>query len=126
MCRGLFAGLQAAPTRASEHVPLFMLRLQATIPYGLESEDLELTRDLATGTVRFQLGPIHAICQASDPDFETFLTRNDGALGALIGAWYEAHLLDVAALDLVQEDLREEARLEMDRCAGFSYPPGHA
>jgi hypothetical protein len=47
-------------------------------------------------------------------------------VGLLIAAWYEAHLAQGGAPDAVQEDLVEEARLEMEHGGGFSYPPGHA
>jgi hypothetical protein len=73
-----------------------MLRLQATIPDGLKFEDLALTRDPATGTVRFQLEPIQAICEASALDLDALLASKDGAVCALISAWYDDHLKDGA------------------------------
>lgn len=103
-----------------------MLRMQATIPDGTRFEDLRLSRDPRTGTVTFHLKPIEAICQASGFDFEDFVNRSDGAVCALIAAWYEVHLTDGGDPDPVQEDLMEEARLEMERGSGFSYAPGHA
>jgi hypothetical protein len=103
-----------------------MLRLQATIPDGLKFEDLALSLDPASGVVHFQLDPIQAICEASALDFEALLARKDGAVCALIAAWYEDHLREGGSPDPVLEALGEEARYEMERGGGFSYSPGHA
>ncbi|WP_051243722.1 hypothetical protein [Azohydromonas australica] len=103
-----------------------MPRLQAIIPDGLKFEDLALTRDPATGTVRFELDPIQAICEASALDFDALLARDDGAICALIAAWYEDHLKDGGSPDPVLPALDEETRYERERGGGFSYPPGHA
>jgi hypothetical protein len=103
-----------------------MLRLQATIPHGLKFEDLSLTCDPDTGTLHFQLDPIQAICEASALDFEALMARKDGAVCALIAAWYEDHLRNGGSPDPVLEALNEEARYEMERGGGFSYRSGHA
>ena len=50
-----------------------MLHLQATIPNGLKFEDLALARDPVTGTVRFDLAPIQAICDVSALDLVALL-----------------------------------------------------
>jgi hypothetical protein len=103
-----------------------MLRLRATFPHGVKFEDLALTHDPVTGTVRFQLDPIQAICAASALDFDALLARKDGAVCALIAACYEDHLREGGSPDPVLEALDEEARYEMERGSGFSYPSGHA
>lgn len=103
-----------------------MLRLQATIPNGLEFEDLALTRDPVTGTVRFNTAPLQAICDASGLDLVALAGSHDGVVCALIAAWYEDHLREGGAPDPVLEALDEEAWYEMERGGGFSYPPGHA
>ncbi|WP_051242624.1 hypothetical protein [Azohydromonas australica] len=103
-----------------------MLRLQATIPHGLEFEDLALTRDPVTGSIHFELAPIQAICEASGLDLAALVSRHDDAVCALIAAWYEDHLREGGSPDPVLEALDEERRYETERGAGFSYPPGHA
>ena len=103
-----------------------MLRLQATIPHGLKFEDLALTRDPVTGTVRFDLSPIQAICEASGLNLAALVSSADGAVCALIAAWYQDHLREGGSPDPVLEALDEEARYETERGGGFSYPPGHA
>jgi hypothetical protein len=54
------------------------------------------------------------------------MARKDGAVCALIAAWYEDHLRNGGSPDPVLEALNEEARYEMERGGGFSYPSGHA
>jgi hypothetical protein len=102
------------------------LHLQATIPNGLKFEDLTLTRDPVTGTVRFDLAPIQAICDASALDLVALVSRHDGAVCALIAAWYEGHLREGGSPAPVLEAWDEEARYQMERGGGFSYPSGHA
>jgi hypothetical protein len=63
-----------------------MVRLQATIPHGVKFDDLALNRDPATGTIRFRLAPIRAICEASVFDLDTLLASEDGVVCALIAA----------------------------------------
>ena len=103
-----------------------MLRLQATIPHGLEFEDLALAHDPVTGTVRFDLAPIQAICEVSGLNLAALVSRHDDAVCALIAAWYQDHLREGGSPDPVLQALDEEARYEAERGSGFSYPPGHA
>jgi hypothetical protein len=95
-----------------------MLRLQATFSHGLAFGALALTWAADTGTGRFRMGPIKANCEVSGLDFDTFTARVDGAVTALIAAWYKDHLRNGGDRDPVQEGLREEARLEMERVVG--------
>ncbi|WP_028998501.1 hypothetical protein [Azohydromonas australica] len=63
-----------------------MLRQQATSPHGLKFEDLALTRDPVTGTVRFNTAPLQAICDVSGLDLVALVSRHDGVVCALIAA----------------------------------------
>jgi hypothetical protein len=103
-----------------------MRQLRVTIPDGVEFADLCLSRDINNGLLRFKMAPIEAICEASDLDLDAMVEGPRPLVGLLIAAWYEAHLAQGGAPDPVQEDLVEEARLEMEHGGGFTYPPGHA
>jgi hypothetical protein len=103
-----------------------MRKLRVTIPDGVEFADLRLSRNVDDGFVRFAMAPIEAICEASALDLAEVVQGPQPLVGLLIQAWYEDHLRDGGAPDPVQEDLREEARLELERGGGFTYPPGHA
>lgn len=103
-----------------------MRQLRVTIPEGVEFADLCLSRDMGNGQVRFKMAPIEAICEASALDLDEIVQGPQPLVGLLIAAWYEAHLAQGGAPDPVQEDLVEEARLEMAHGGGFAYPPGHA
>ncbi|WP_157118913.1 hypothetical protein [Azohydromonas lata] len=103
-----------------------MRTLRVTIPDGVKFADLRLSRNVGDGSVRFAMAPIEAICKASALDFAEIVHGPQPLVGQLILAWYEDHLKDGGAPDPVQEDLREEARLEAERGGGFAYPPGHA
>ena len=103
-----------------------MRTLRVTIPDGVEFADLRLSRNVDDGLVRFAMAPIESICEASALDLAEIMDAAQPLVGLLIEAWYEDHLRDGGAPDPVQEDLREEARLEMERGGGFTYPPGHA
>jgi hypothetical protein len=103
-----------------------LIQLQATIPDGVNFEDLRLSRDVRDGAVLFNPQPIEAICAASGFDIEELVAGPDPIVCALITAWYEEHLRRGGAPDPVQEDLMEETRLEQERGGGFSYAPGHA
>lgn len=103
-----------------------MIRLQATIPDGVNFEDLRLSRDVRDGAVIFDTQPIEAICEASGFDMDELTEGPQPIVCALISAWYEEHLRRGGAPDPVQEDLMEENRLERERGGGFSYAPGHA
>jgi hypothetical protein len=103
-----------------------MRRLRVTIPDGVEFADLQLSRDVANGRVRFSMAPIAAICEASDLDLTEVVDGPLPLVVPLIAAWYRAHIDEGGAPDPVQEDLIEEAHLEMERGGGFTYPPGHA
>ena len=103
-----------------------MQELRVVIPGGVEFADLCLSRDVEDGLLRFKMAPIAAICEASDLDLDAILQGPRPLVGLLIATWYEAHLARGGAPDPVQEDLLEEARLEMEHGGGFAYPPGHA
>lgn len=103
-----------------------MRQLRVTIPDGVEFADLCLRRDADDGLVRFNVAPIAAICEASALDLGEIVQGPQPLVGLLIAAWYEAHISEGGAPDPVQEDLLEEARLEMEHGGGFAYPPGHA
>jgi hypothetical protein len=103
-----------------------MQELRVIIPGGVEFADLCLSRDVGDGLVRFKMAPIAAICEASALDLDEIVQGEEPLVGLLIAAWYAAHLKRGGAPDPVQEDLREEARLETERGGGFAYSPGHA
>jgi hypothetical protein len=103
-----------------------MRQLRVTIPDGVEFADLHLSRDADDGQVRFKMAPIEAICEASALDLDALVQGPRPLVGLLIAAWYEAHIAQGGAPDPVQEDLMEEARLEVEHGGGFTYPPGHA
>jgi hypothetical protein len=103
-----------------------MRQLRVTIPDGVEFADLCLWRDADDGLLHFKTAPIEAICEASALDFDDLVQGPQPLVGLLIAAWYEAHIARGGAPDPVQEDLMEEARLEMEHGGGFTYPPGHA
>jgi hypothetical protein len=102
------------------------LQLRVTIPDGIDFADLHLSRNAEDGQVRFEMAPIEAICEASALDLDELMQGSRPLVGLLIAAWYEAHIARGGAPDPVQEDLIEEARLEMEHGGGFEYPPGHA
>ncbi len=123
--------LPFTPAAKEEHFAMAleessMRQLSVTIPDGVEFADLCLSRDVEDGLLRFEMAPIEAICEASDLDPDAILQGPRPLVGLLIAAWYEAHLAQGGASDPVQEDLLEEARLEMEHGGGFAYPPGHA
>jgi hypothetical protein len=101
-------------------------QVHVTIPDGVEFADLHLARDVNNGLVRFNIAPIEAICEASTLDLAEIVEGPQPLVGLLIAAWYRAHVEQGGALDPVQEDLLEEAQLEMEHGGGFAYPPGHA
>ncbi|WP_156901648.1 hypothetical protein [Azohydromonas australica] len=103
-----------------------MRKLRVTIPDDVEFADLRLSRNVDDGLVRFAMAPIEAICEASALDIDEIVQGPQPLVGQLISAWYEDHLKGGGAPDPVQEDLREEARLEREHGGGFTYPPGHA
>ncbi|MDZ5455075.1 hypothetical protein [Azohydromonas lata] len=103
-----------------------MRQLRVTVPDGVEFADLHLSRDVEHGRVRFSMAPIEAICEASDLDLAELVEGPQPLVVLLIAAWYRTHINEGGAPDAVQEDLIEEARLEMERGGGFAYPPGHA
>lgn len=103
-----------------------MRQVQVTIPDGVEFADLHLSRNVDDGLVRFAMAPIAAICEASTLDLGEIMEGPQPLVGLLIAAWYEAHIQQGGAPDPVQEDLMEEARLELEHGGGFAYPPGHA
>ncbi|WP_298236369.1 hypothetical protein [uncultured Azohydromonas sp.] len=103
-----------------------MRQLRVTIPDGVEFADLCLSRDAEDGLLRFRMAPIEAICEASELDLDALVQGPRPLVGLLIAAWYETHLARGGAPDPVQEDLLEEARLQMEHGGGFTYPPGHA
>ena len=103
-----------------------MRQLRVTIPDGVEFADLRLSRNVDDGLLRFKIAPIEAICEASVLDLDEVVQGPQPLVGLLIAAWYAAHREQGGAPDPVQEDLMEEARLEMKHGGGFSYPPGHA
>jgi hypothetical protein len=103
-----------------------MRELRLTIPVGVEFADLHLSRHADDDRVHFEMAPIEAICEASALDLTEVVQGPRSFVGVLIAAWYVAHLERGGAPDPVQEDLIEEARLEMEHVGGFSYPPGHA
>ena len=119
------------PATKEEHFGMAMeegtvRQLRVTIPDGVEFADLCLSRDAGDGLLRFRMAPIGAICEASDLGLDAMVQGPRPLVGLLIAAWYEAHLAQGGASDPVQEDLLEEARLEMEHGGGFAYPPGHA
>ena len=103
-----------------------MMELRATIPEGINFADLHLSRDTEDGAVVFAMEPIEAICEASGLDIEQVVEGPEPMICVLIAAWYQIHLQRGGAPYPVQEDFLEEARLELERGYGFSYPPGHA
>jgi hypothetical protein len=103
-----------------------MRQVLVTIPDGVEFADLHLARDVNNGLVRFNMAPIEAICEASTLDLAEIVEGPQLLVGLLIAAWYTAHISEGGAPDPVQEDLMEEAQLEIEHGGGFTYPPGHA
>jgi hypothetical protein len=103
-----------------------MRKLRVTIPDGVEFADLRLSRNVEDGLVRFAMAPIEAICEASELDLAELVQGPRPLVGLLIAAWYAAHINEGGAPDPVQEDLMQEAQLEMEHGGGFMYPPGHA
>jgi hypothetical protein len=103
-----------------------MRQLRVTIPDGIEFADLHLARDMDNGRVRFSMAPIAAICEASALDLDEVVQGPQPLVGLLIAAWYENHLKEGGVPDPVQEGLREEVRLEMERGDGFAHATGHA
>lgn len=103
-----------------------MRQLRVTIPNGIEFADLRLSRNTDDGLVHFAMEPIEAICKASALDLAEIVQGPRPLVGLLIASWYAAHRKQGGAPDPVQEELWEEARLEMERGGGFTYPPGHA
>lgn len=80
------------------------------IPVDISFEDLQLSRDPVIGVVAFDLEPVERVCEANDIDADTFLT--DDNIGALLGAWYQAHRASGGAPDPVQEQLLAEVEAE--------------
>jgi hypothetical protein len=68
-----------------------MRQLRVTIPDGVEFADLRLSRDADDGQVRFKMGPIEAICEASALDLDEIVQGPEPLVGLLIAAWYAAH-----------------------------------
>lgn len=80
------------------------------IPADVSFEDLQLSRDPVTGVVAFDLEPVERVCDANDIDVDSFLTNDN--IGALLSAWYQAHLASGGAPDPVQEQLLAEVEAE--------------
>ena len=100
--------------------------LRLTIPEGVDFEHLHLSRDPEDGSLVFDVAPVHAICEASDLDFDQVVDGAEPIVAILIASWYEVHLQQGGKPDPVLEDFMEEAELESRHGRGFKYPPGHA
>jgi len=87
------------------------MRVQFTIPDGIEFKDLQLGRDEA-GDVYVDTDTVRRVCEASGIDPARLTDGPEDNLGALIAAWYAQHLRDGGPPDPVAETISAEVRAE--------------
>lgn len=97
-----------------------------SIPEGLAFSDLQLSRDLRTGDVSFNIAVIERVEHESGLPPGYFMGRHEEAMAALIVTWYEAHRKAGGERDLLAEDLIAEVKAEDAAGHPFSHPPGCA
>lgn len=82
------------------------------IPAGVMFADLQLSRDPVTHALRFDWGPIEAVCEASGLDVGIFKESDEGNVIELLLNWYGFHLANGGKPDSVMEQVIAEVQAE--------------
>lgn len=88
------------------------IKLGIAIPAGVMFADLKLSRDPVTRAVRFDWGPVEAVCEASGLDVELFKVSDQGNVIDLLLNWYGFNLASGGARDAVMEQVIAEVEAE--------------
>lgn len=103
-----------------------MTMIGIKIPAGMAFADLDLRRDSSTGDVTFEWGVIERICAESGIDVAVFRDNPEDNIAGLMAAWYAQARAAGEPIDIVQEELIAEVRMEDQHGGGLSHKPGRA